>query len=65
MSITSECPTVSDSWRGGVAKTARLLGVSQETIRRACLDGRLRFGVGRNGRKIFHGKEVKRFWRTY
>lgn len=69
MSLVNICPDISDNWKGGVCDVARVLGLSENTIRLATFkdirDGGLRFGVGKNGRKKFSGKEVKRFWREH
>lgn len=67
MSLVNVCPDIPDNWKGGVTDAGRVLGVSSETIRRAANKGRRNGGmdwiVGRNGRKQFSGKEIKRFWR--
>lgn len=67
--MVTECPEISDNWRGGVVAAARVLGLSREKIRQASALGRRNGGIdwvpGKNGRKQFLGKEVKRYWRSY
>ena len=62
----NECPKVSDSWRGGVSETCRLLGISANTLRKYAQLGRKNGGIewhpNRAGRMRFSGKEIKRFW---
>lgn len=69
MNLVTECPDISDGWKGGVGKVAEVLGLSRITISRAADKGRRNGGIdwipGRNGRRMFTGKEVKRFWRSY
>ena len=69
MNLVKECPAIADSWKGGVTDVSRILGLSVETIRRAANKGRLNGGLdwipGKNGRKRFSGKEVKRYWRSF
>lgn len=67
--MVTECPKISDTWKGGVMEVARILGVSDQTIRRLVAKGKscggLDFKVGKNGRKQFTGREVKRYWKSY
>lgn len=69
MNLVTTCPDISDSWKGGVSKVAEILGLDRSTIRKAALRGKsfggLDWSLGKNGRKVFTGKEVKRFWRSY
>lgn len=66
MNLVNTCPDIPDGWKGGVTDVARVLGLHAETIRRAAVKGRKNGGIdwipGKNGRKIFCGKEVKRYW---
>lgn len=69
MNIVNTCPEIPDNWKGGVGKVSEVLGLSTETIRRAAAKGSRNGGLdwipGKNGRKQFTGKEVKRFWHSY
>ncbi len=48
---------------------AKILGLSREKIRLDAILGKSGGGIdwipGKNGRKQFIGKEVKRYWRSY
>lgn len=69
MNLVNICPDIPDNWRGGISDVSKVLGLSMATISRAANKGRLNGGLdwfpGKNGRKRFTGKEVKRFWRSY
>ena len=69
MNLVTECPDIPDSWKGGVNRVAEILGLDRSTIRKAAEKGKnfggLDWKLGKNGRKVFTGKEVKRFWRSY
>lgn len=65
MNIVNECPDISDDWRGNLTQTSALLGLSTQTVRRAADRGDIRYIVGKNNRRQFYGKEVKRYWSTF
>lgn len=69
MNLITTCPDIPDNWKGNLTQVSLILGLSPETIRRAANKGRRNGGIdwypGRNGRKVFTGKEVKRFWLSY
>ncbi len=69
MSLVNICPDIPDNWKGGVLAVSKVLGLSDQTIRRACAlgkyNGGIDFKIEMNGRKVFSGKEVKRFWRSH
>lgn len=78
MNLRNECPQVSDSWRGGVLDTCRVLGeegrpLNPKTLAKYVKLGRANGGLdcvksrsGSTKRKmVFTGKEIKRFWRSY
>lgn len=69
MNLVNECPDIPDDWKGGVHDVAKVLGLSTQTIRRAANKvgepGGIYWVPGKNGRKMFLGKEVKRYWRTF
>lgn len=70
MNLVNECPDVSDNWKGGIPDVARLLGLNRKTIIKYAELGKrgggLDWHVSRSsGRKLFSGKEVKRFWREF
>lgn len=69
MNLVTECPDIPDNWKGGVSEVCKILGLDRNTIRKAALKGKsfggLDWTLGKNGRKQFSGKEVKRFWRSY
>lgn len=68
MNLVSTCPNIPDNWKGGVTEVSKLLGLCTQTIRRQANKGRRNGGIdwkpGKNGRKVFTGKEVKRYWNT-
>lgn len=69
MNLVTTCPDIPDNWKGGVNKVAEVLGLDRSTIWKAALKGK-RFGgidwtLGKNGRKQFSGKEVKRYWKSF
>lgn len=69
MKLVKTCPDIPDDWKGGVTEVASLLGMSRTTLLDKCSkkkrDGGIVWGTGRGGRKVFTGKEVKRFWKSY
>lgn len=68
MNLVTECPDISDGWKGNITEVCRILGLDYKTVSRAADKGKRNGGLdwipGRNGRRMFTGKEVKRFWRT-
>ncbi len=66
MNLVATCPEIPDSWKGGIGKTAQVLGISRFTLAKYAALGKRQGGIdwklATNGRKIFTGKEVKRFW---
>lgn len=69
MNLVKVCPDIPDNWEGGFSDTAKILGICQTTLRKYAALGRRCGGidwcVSKNGRKIFIGKEIKRFWMNY
>lgn len=69
MNLVHVCPDIPDHWKGGVAATAKLLGISKTTLYAKVRLGKRLGGidatVSKNGYLQFHGREVKRFWREY
>lgn len=69
MNLVNICPDIPDNWKGGITAVSKVLGLSDQTIRRAAALGKRYGGIdwipGKNGRKMFTGKEVKRFWHSY
>ncbi len=67
MSLVNICPDIPDNWRGGVMDVSKVLGLHKSTISKAANKGKSFGGIdwilGKNGSKMFTGKEVKRFWR--
>lgn len=67
--MVNECPDISDNWKGGVVATAKILGISPKTLLRYATPVRsydgIRYGIGRNGRKFFLGRDIKSFWRVH
>lgn len=72
MNIRNTCPDIPDNWKGNIAETCRILGngkpISADTLRKYARKGRrnggLEYTLSASGKMIFHGKEVKRFWRS-
>lgn len=65
--ITNICPDIPDNWRGGRSATAKILGISVKTLDRHSAIGRYHRGIRytinpRNGRRVYTGKEIKKFW---
>ena len=60
--MTSDRPQVINDSRYSVKTAATKLGVSRSTIYRAALSGCIPFVLGRNGRKIFYGRDLVAFW---
>lgn len=53
---------IKDSVMYTAAETARLLGVSYETVRRHSNDGTLKCHIRRgNGRRAYLGRDIRRF----
>ena len=69
MCIVRICPEIPDCWKGGLSATARVLGLHPDTVRKYANLGKRRGGIdwrpSKNGRMLFTGKEVKRFWYDY
>ena len=69
MNLVNVCPDIPDNWRGGITATARLLGLSDDTVRKYARLGRRNRGLdwkpSRSGKMIFSGKEIKRFWNEF
>ena len=69
MNLVKECPDISDNWKGGVNEVCKILGLSREKIRLDAIKGKRNGGIdwypGKNGRKQFLGKEVKRYWKSF
>lgn len=71
MNLTNICPDIPDSWRGAAADVCRVLGngkpVSRQSLATWAARGKRNGGIdwlpSPSGRKIFTGREVKRFWR--
>lgn len=60
-------PEIPDCWKSGVKETAAVLGICRETLRKYMKMGVMQGGIAyrispRNGRPVFTGKEIKRFW---
>ncbi len=68
MNLVKTCPDIPDDWKGGMSDTCKLLGISWKTLDKyAKLDNR-RGGIRwkpRNGRRLFSGREIKRFWNDF
>lgn len=60
--MTSDRPQVINDSRYSVKTAATKLGVSRSTIYRAALLGYIPFVLGRNGRKVFYGRDLVAFW---
>lgn len=65
------CPDIPDDWKGGMSDTQRVLGEPGKPIDYKTLDkytkltkrnGGIGWFPGKKGRKVFFGKEIKRFW---
>jgi hypothetical protein len=74
MNLRNTCPDIPDNWKGGISQVCRILGMpgkplSRDTLRKYAEQGRRYGGInwipGKNGRKLFSGKEVKRFWNSF
>ncbi|MDE6268209.1 MAG: hypothetical protein K2M04_03910 [Muribaculaceae bacterium] len=69
MGLVNICPDIPDDWKGGVTDTARILGLSDDTIIRYTKLGRKGGGIegkkSKRGRTVYYGKEIKRFWNEY
>jgi hypothetical protein len=58
-------PDIKDEAKFPIGKTAKILGITPKTLRIYNLNGFIRCDISPiNGRKVFRGKEIKRFWRT-
>ena len=69
MNLVNVCPDIPDNWRGGIAATAKLLGLSDDTVRKYARLGRRGGGIdwkpSKSGKMMFSGKEIKRFWNEF
>ena len=74
MNLTNTCPDIPDNWKGGMSDVCRILGttgkpISRNMLRKYAELGRKNGGIdwipGKNGRRQFCGKEVKRFWFSF
>lgn len=73
MNLRKTCPDIPDTWKGNVADTCRVLGdgkpISRHTLRKYATLGKAHGGIdykpSKNGKMMFIGKEVKRFWHSY
>lgn len=60
-------PDIPDDWRGGSTAAAKLLGISRTTLALAVARGPREGGIAcrvspANGRKVFTGRELRRFF---
>lgn len=66
MNLVALRPTLSDTARLPIGKAAEQLGLSRATLTKYAAMGRRLGGIdsviGGNGRRMFYGKEIKRFW---
>lgn len=70
MNLVNICPDIPDDWRGGVVKTSKILGIDAKTLNKYAALGRRNGGIDwyisrKNGRKVFRGKDIKKFWREF
>lgn len=74
MNLRNTMPEIPDSWRGGIAAACRVLGnegrpLSKTTLKEYCAkavsQGGIAWTVGVNGRKVFKGSELKRWWAAH
>ena len=59
-----EEPSISDSARYPITAAAKVLGICPHTLRTHLRAGRIRCSFNAKGRKVFTGKELKRYWRN-
>lgn len=68
MNLVTICPDIPDAWKGGISATCKILGLDPKTLCKYAALGKRQGGIdwklATNGRKVFVGKEVKRFWAT-
>lgn len=66
MNLVTSRPNLPDTARLPLGKAAGELGMSRNTLAKYAAMGRRMGGVdsviGSNGRRMFYGKELKRFW---
>ena len=66
MNLVTTCPDIPDTWKGGISQASRILGLDRKTLSKYASLGKRRGGIdwnmAANGRKVFLGKEIKRFW---
>lgn len=69
MNLVKTCPDIPDNWKGGISDTAKVLGISPDTLRKYADLGKYNGGIDwrptKAGRRVFIGKEIKRFWHDY
>lgn len=65
MNMVPELPNISDSAKYSVKQTIELLGVSRTFLWQKTKEGEIKIESGRNGRKVYRGKAIKNFHRTY
>lgn len=65
--MVNVCPDIPDDWSGGRTATAKILGIDPKTlddrVARGPRNGGIGYSVGKNGKKKFSGREIKRFWK--
>lgn len=68
MNLVTVCPEIPDTWKGGIMATCQVLGLDRKTLTKYAALGKRQGGIdwqlATNGRKVFIGKEIKRFWRA-
>lgn len=70
MNLTPTCPDIPDSWRGNASQACRVLGgdrpISRSTlakwVKMSPREGGIKTFVGKDGKRYFSGRELKRFW---
>lgn len=69
MNLVKTCPNIPDNWKGGMTAASKELGIDRKTLSSYAKLGKRHGGIdwklGKNGRKQFSGKEVKRFWESF
>lgn len=67
--MTSSEPIVKPKDRYPIGEAAKVLGIDRKTLLSYAMLGKRNGGIdchiGRNGRKVFNGAELKRFWLAY
>lgn len=70
MNFSQTCPSIPDNWRGNITEACKVLG-GEKPISRTTLEkymripyrlGGIQWYTTRKGRKMFTGKDIKRFW---